>query len=201
VSPLTPTLSPKGRGKLLFAPSLSRKWRGKPRKVVLIGFMGTGKTVVGKALAKELGWRFLDTDVIIEKKEGRRVSTIFKREGEAYFRDVETRVIKDVSRLKNAVISAGGGAVLRDENVKYLKKNGVIVCLDASPRVILSRLKGDRSRPLLGKRHRLKNVRRLLRLRKPYYQVADYTVSTDSLMVPLIVGKILNRLTLPPQKG
>jgi len=167
-------------------------------KVVLIGFMGTGKTKVGRALAKHLVWKFLDTDSIIEKKEGRRISTIFKDEGEAYFRDVESRVIRDVSRLKNVVISAGGGAILRRENIERLKKGGIIVCLGAKPMTILRRLKGDRSRPLLKGKNRLKNVRRLLMFRMPYYRAAaGHFIHTDGLTIHQITGKILEAINVP----
>jgi len=167
-------------------------------KVVLIGFMGTGKTRVGRAVAKRLGWRFLDTDSIIEKREGKRISTIFKEDGEAYFRDVESSVIKSVSRLKNVVISAGGGAVLRRENMERLKKGGIIVWLGARPMTILCRLKGDRSRPLLRGKNRLKNVRRLLRFRMPFYRAAaDYFVHTDGLTIHQITGKILEAIHVP----
>ena len=179
-------------------PTLSLKGRGIIRKIVLIGFMGTGKTKVGKALAKHLSWKFLDSDSIIEKKEGRRISTIFKVEGEAYFRDVESRVIRDVSRLKNVVISAGGGAVLRRENMERLKKGGIIVCLNAKPMTILRRLKGDRSRPLLKRKNKLNNVRRLLRLRMPYYRdAADHIIHTDGLTVSQITGKVLEAMYIP----
>ena len=186
-------------------PAVIHRDRGKRvrtfSKIVLIGFMGTGKTSVGRALARKLGWKFLDADTIIEKRERRKISSIFRAKGEAYFRNVESQVIKDLSRLKNVVVSAGGGAVLRKENVKRLRKNGITVCLRASPASILFRLRGDTTRPLLRQKDRVEVVKRLLRLRRPYYQVADYFVTTDSLTVPDIVGKIIRRLTITRRKG
>lgn len=173
-----------------------------PNKIVLIGFMGTGKTLVGKALAQELGWRFVDSDALVEKNEGMTIHAIFKHEGEPYFREAEARAIRGVSRLKNIVISVGGGAVLEAENVKNLKKGSVVICLNARPGAILSRLKGDKRRPLLGKRNRIDTVRRLLKLRKPYYKdAAEYFLATDGLTTRRIVGKILDYLTSLSQGG
>src|SRR3990167_4969688 len=112
--------------------------------IILIGFMGTGKSEVGKKLAAELGINYLDTDELIEKTEKQRISEIFKPKGEEYFRDLETKVLKTLQDYDNFVISAGGGIILREENVKSLKNIGPLILLWAEPEVIHERIKGEK---------------------------------------------------------
>jgi len=104
--------------------------------IILTGFMGTGKSIVSRKLVKRLGMSYLDTDELIEEREGIKISAIFQKKGEKYFRQLETQVIKEVASLDNYVISSGGGVVLREENMTALKKNGFIICLSASPEVM-----------------------------------------------------------------
>ncbi|MEE9499948.1 MAG: shikimate kinase, partial [Candidatus Omnitrophota bacterium] len=99
------------------------------RNIILVGFMGTGKTVVARALSEKLGMRYVSTDHLIEEKEKTSISDIFSKKGENYFRKAEKDVIKDVSLMENVVVDAGGGVVIDPENVEYLKKKGIIVCL------------------------------------------------------------------------
>lgn len=161
--------------------------------IVLTGFMGTGKSVVGKELAKRLGMSYLSTDELIEKREGTKISAIFQKKGESYFRQVETQIVKEVASLDNHVISAGGGVVLREENVSALKKNGFIVCLSASPEVILQRTANNRNRPLLEVDDQKKRIKELLKIRKPFYDKADFSVDTSSLSSKEVVKKIVAR--------
>lgn len=150
--------------------------------IVLIGFMGTGKTVLGKILAKSLKMEFIDTDSLIEEKDGKSVARIFCENGERYFRKLERDVIKVVSRKNNAVISTGGGVVLSPGNMKQLRRNGVIICLKSKPEVILKRIKRQKGiRPLLNKPDPLKEIRSLLRERAPYYKQADFVIDTSHL--------------------
>jgi len=162
--------------------------------IVLTGFMGTGKSKIGKRLAKRLGMSYLDTDELIEEREKDSVPAIFKKKGEEYFRRLETKVVKEVALLDNFVISTGGGVVLREGNIRLLKKNAFIVCLFASPEVILKRTKGDDNRPLLGVNNQKKRIEELLALRKPYYEKADFSVDTSALDSEGVVEEIIEFL-------
>jgi len=162
--------------------------------IVLTGFMGTGKSKIGKRLAKKLGMSYLDTDELIEEGEKDSISAIFKKRGEEYFRRLETKVVKEVALLDNFVISTGGGVVLREGNIRLLKKNAFIVCLFASPEVILKRTKGNDNRPLLGVNNQKKRIEELLALRKPYYEKADFSVDTSALDSEGVVEEIIEFL-------
>ena len=161
--------------------------------IALIGFMGTGKTVVGKALAEKLGKEFFELDPLIEKKAGKTIPTIFKEDGEIAFREFEIEVIKEVSKERNAVIACGGGVVLNKINIDRLKKEAVIVCLTASPQVILRRTSRDsEERPLLAIANPALTIRELLRFRRPFYErAADTTVNTSRLNIDSVVTQII----------
>lgn len=161
------------------------------RNIVLVGFMGTGKTAVGKLLAQKLKREFLETDDAIEKKEGISIAEIFEKKGEPYFRKIEKEVVKEVSQKEGLVISAGGGAIIDEGNFKNLKKNGIIVCLEASPDVILKRTKGNTCRPLLNVSDPKKKVEELLEKRAPFYKKADHHINTDNLAIEEVVEKIM----------
>ncbi len=148
--------------------------------IVLIGFMASGKTILGKLLAEKLNMGFVDTDSIISEKEGKPVAQIFDESGEKYFRELERDVIKIVSRRSNVVISTGGGVVLLPENIKRLKRNGIIICLKSRPDVILERIKRQMGiRPLLNKPDPLKEIETILKARACYYEQADFAVDTS----------------------
>jgi shikimate kinase len=119
------------------------------RNIVLIGFMGTGKSTVGKKLAKSLSWTFIDTDTNIENREKKTIPDIFRDHGEAYFRNVESEVIEQVMKQTNQVVSMGGGAVLLEGNRKSMLDNGLVITLTATPEIIIQRLQGNSDRPLL----------------------------------------------------
>jgi shikimate kinase len=164
--------------------------------IALIGFMGTGKTTVGKLLAKKLSNEFLELDVEIEKKTGRAISDIFRENGEEYFRRLETEVIKEITGKKNLIIACGGGVVLKQENVFRLKQECVIVCLSASMDVILQRVSGDKNvRPQLAVDDRKKRIKELLEQRQPLYdKAADITIETSRIDAPGVLKKIINAL-------
>lgn len=163
--------------------------------IILIGFMGTGKTEVGKRLAERLSNDFLDTDELIEKSEGKKISDIFKDNGEEYFRNLETEVIETLQDYENYVLSTGGGIVLRDENVRLLKEIGPIVLLTARDDVILSRVSDKDDRPLLEQGDKAEKIKELLAKRALIYKAAaDYTVDTSDKSVDNIVEEIINHV-------
>jgi shikimate kinase len=162
--------------------------------IILTGFMGTGKTLVGKKLAKGLKMSYLDTDELIERRERAKIPQIFQEKGEDYFRKVETKIIKEVSSLDRCVISTGGGAILKKENLVALKRKGVIICLSANPKVILKRTRKSQNRPLLKSKDPKSRVLSLLGQRRSFYEKADFEVDTSELTTSQVVGRIVDFL-------
>lgn len=148
------------------------------RNIVLVGFMGTGKTTIGGLIAQKLNVRYIHTDGLIEEKEGISINDIFSKKGEPYFRKLEKEIIKALSEEQNSVIDAGGGVVIDASNVENLKKNGLIFCLNATPEEILKRTEKYTHRPLLDIDDPLAEIKRLLEERKDYYKRADYQIDT-----------------------
>lgn len=142
------------------------------KNIVLCGFMGCGKTTVGIRLAKERGMIFVDMDAYIEAQAGCSISEIFARDGEAVFRAMESRACQELGSRDDLVISTGGGAVLREDNVKALKANGMIVWLQVSPMCVLARLQDDTTRPLLQRPDKEDAVAALMAEREPLYEAA-----------------------------
>ncbi|MFH1390437.1 MAG: shikimate kinase [Candidatus Margulisiibacteriota bacterium] len=165
--------------------------------IILIGFMGSGKSSVGKALAKRLNIEFLDTDELIEGVEGKKISRIFKEEGEDHFRALETDTLKTLKSYKGFVLSAGGGIVLRQENIDLLKEIGKVVLLTAEPDKIHERVGRETHRPLLNVSDPRAEIARLLEKRRPSYQAAaDLTIDTTTLSVTEVAEKIIKELKL-----
>ncbi|MEN3013758.1 MAG: shikimate kinase [Endomicrobiia bacterium] len=163
--------------------------------IVLTGFMCSGKTSVGTRLKDILGYDYVDTDEIIEKKLGLTISEIFNKFGENYFRDVESDVVKEVSERDKTVISTGGGVVIRKENMENLRRNGIVINLYASPEVIYERLKKQPGiRPLLNKPNPLEEIKRLLNQREEYYKNCDFRINTDNLSIQEVVNNIFEYL-------
>lgn len=161
------------------------------KNLILCGFMGSGKTSVGTALAKTLSKEFIDLDKYIEKNEGLTVSEIFARFGEEHFRNLETKAATCLGSESGRVISLGGGTVLRSENIPPLKQNGIIFYLDVNADTVLNRLKYDTTRPLL-KNNKEQVVYDLINTRAPIYKAAaDYTVDSNG-SVDDAVNQILN---------
>jgi shikimate kinase len=159
--------------------------------IYLVGFMGTGKTHIGKELARKKKWVFVDFDDLIELREKRRIADIFAKDGEAYFRRVENKVLKEVAKEKKFVVACGGGVVINPENIKVMKETGIMICLCATPEVILKRTSGSGERPLLKVAEPKKQIDLLLKLRAPYYAKADKTIDTSKLSVKEVVDKII----------
>ena len=161
------------------------------KNIVLTGFMGTGKTTVGRALAKKLQMRLVDIDEEIEKSQKISINDIFSRYGEPHFRDIETAMIQELSRDKNIIISTGGGAVLRDENMEALKENGIIFCLNATAETILERTGRSQDRPLLKVENPKEKINELLAYRRPFYERAGIMIETDGKTPLEVVQEIM----------
>ena len=140
--------------------------------VFLIGMMGVGKTTVGQLIARELDYRFFDTDVLIERVAGKTINEIFATEGEKSFRQLETKVLQELSPYGKSAIATGGGIVLERQNWSYLHL-GLIIWLDASVELLCQRLAEDNTRPLLQERDPAAKLQSLLEQRRPLYQQAD----------------------------
>lgn len=165
------------------------------RNIVLIGFMGTGKTSVAKELSERCGMKMTDLDQLIETRQKMSITEIFQVHGEEYFRQLETNLFNELLGEENTVISCGGGTVLRKENVAMMKKTGHVVLLTAKPQTIFERLQGCESRPLLRERNTLESIRKLLETReKRYEEAADIFVETDEKSISAICAEIINKL-------
>ena len=161
--------------------------------IALIGFMGAGKTAVGKALAEKLNKKFVEMDSLIEQKAGKSIPEIFQHDGETAFRELEIEVAKEVSGGENLVIACGGGVVLNKINIDRLKEESIIVYLTVSPRAVLKRISNDAEvRPLLKVENPSSTIKELLRFRKPFYErAADIKVNTSNLDINSVVEQII----------
>ncbi|HWR39414.1 MAG TPA: shikimate kinase [Patescibacteria group bacterium] len=159
--------------------------------VVLIGFMGTGKTSVGKMLAERLNRTFADVDKKIEQAEQTSISEIFRSRGETEFRRIEREMIARVSRYTNTVIATGGGVVLFPENMNRLRKNSIVIALTARPEVIVARTVRRGGRPLLDCQEPEQAVRNLLAQRAELYLQADHTIDTSEYSPQQVVESIV----------
>ena len=163
--------------------------------IALIGFMGTGKTAVGKILAQKLGKEFIDMDVLIEKKAGKSIADIFRDEGEIRFRELEIEATRELAGRKNLVIACGGGVVLNKINIDRLELACVIVCLTAAPSVILKRTSGGQERPLLLVKGRVRQIEELLKYRRPYYERSgDIMINTSRISPEGVARKIIEKV-------
>lgn len=158
--------------------------------IVLTGIMGSGKTTIGKELSKLTGFDFIDTDAIIEQEQNIKISEIFEKYGEKYFRVLESELIKKMFLKENSIISLGGGTFCSQDNINILKKIGFTIYLKASIETILNRLsKNDiEKRPLLKD---LNNFINLLNKREIYYNQSDLIINTDNKSIDEIVNEIL----------
>jgi shikimate kinase/3-dehydroquinate synthase len=160
-----------------------------PASVILIGFMCTGKTAVGRAVAARLGRPFVDTDVLIETRAGRPIPRIFAEDGEEAFRRLEAQAVADAADQSGAIIATGGGVVLSHANMDRLRRTGIVVALRADPKAILARVGGGGDRPLLGDDPE-EGIRRLLDERSTLYAQADFTVETSALPLEAVVDRV-----------
>ena len=164
------------------------------KNIVLMGFMGAGKTTIGKKLAKALEYEFIDTDEWIEKEQGRKISNIFAEDGEVVFRDMETDLLK---RLQNSeekfVLSVGGGMPVREENRALLRNLGIVIYLKTSKEEIIRRVSGDKNRPLLQGGDLEEKVTNLMNAREQIYvETAHVEVITDGKTPSKVVENIMS---------
>lgn len=166
-----------------------------PKNIVLIGFMGAGKSSLASYLAEQFNMRTVETDREIVEREGISIPGIFEQYGEVYFRDRESEVIRDLGSDSQTVISAGGGAVLRDENVENMKANGIIVLLTATPKAILDRVKSSTERPLLNGKMNEDYIAGLMEKRRARYEdVADMIIDTTDKTIPEVCEEMILKL-------
>jgi shikimate kinase len=153
-----------------------------PRSIhnlALIGFMGSGKSSVGRLVADVLHFTFLDTDHVIEARAGKPINDIFAQDGEPAFREWERRIVEELTRREKTVIATGGGLPADPANLASLKTHALVICLWASPESIWERVRGHDHRPLLNEHDPLSKIRELLAAREPYYRQADVLVNTE----------------------
>jgi len=163
--------------------------------IILIGFMGTGKTIIGRKLADRLNWDFIDTDSEVERVTGKTIPQIFKQFGESRFRSEEKLVVRKLGKRKHLVVATGGGTVLDSENVACLRENGILICLTANLETILKRVKAGQSRPLLSGKEDLKQkIEELLSVRSQAYSAADINIDTSFDKPDQVVEKIIQNL-------
>ncbi|MEQ5817600.1 shikimate kinase AroK [Marinobacter sp. NFXS11] len=166
-----------------------------PKRVVLVGPMGAGKSTIGRMLAKELGYRFLDSDRIIEERCGANIPWIFDVEGEDGFRLRETAMLDELSHEDRTVLATGGGAVMRQENRPILKRGATVIYLKTSIDQQVERTRKDRNRPLLQNDDPEAVLRKLFSIRDPLYSdLADIIMYTDKKSPRLVVRQLVNRL-------
>ena len=163
--------------------------------IVLIGFMGVGKSTVAEHLSTMFGMDIVEMDQVIARRERMSIPEIFKQKGEEYFRNLETALLIEMQARKNVIISCGGGAAMRERNVKEMKKNGRVVLLKADPQTILKRVKHSNERPLLNGHKDVGYIKELMETRKEKYEAAaDITVDTDKKTVLQICEEMVNKL-------
>ncbi|MHB8781391.1 MAG: shikimate kinase [Candidatus Geothermincolia bacterium] len=162
--------------------------------LILVGFMGSGKSEAGRRLAERLGMLFADTDEMVEAKAGIPIAQIFQQQGEGAFREFERDAVRIALAGDAAVVATGGGAVIDEENVGLMRDSGIVFYLEVGPRQVERRTGGDSSRPLLDVRERRAAIERLLEERRPLYERAAHErVNTDELAIEQVVEEILNR--------
>ena len=161
--------------------------------IILVGFMGCGKSAAGREIANRINMRFVDIDDVIEQRDGRKISTIFSQDGEAHFRKLEREVVQELASLDQQVVATGGGVMLDPANVRALRSSGIIVCLSARPEVIRARVEGEYHRPLLAgdKGFTKKRIKVLLRKRAHFYRLADTEVNTSNITISEVADLVV----------
>lgn len=163
--------------------------------IFLIGFMGSGKSTVAKYLSSAYQMKQIEMDEQIEKNEGRSISTIFEKEGEEYFRTLETELLKSLDPRETFVVSCGGGAAVKEENVREMKEKGRIILLSAQPETVYVRVKNSHNRPLLEGNMNVSYIKELMDKRQKLYErAADFQVKTDGRTAEEIGEEIIKQI-------
>ena len=174
----------------------------KDKLIYLTGFMGSGKTTIGNILAEKLDYDFIDLDILIEKNEGRTISDIFKESGEPYFRRLERENLHKVSDSESRIVSLGGGALMNEENQRFVKSKGVLIYLKVTPEEIYKRIKGCTDRPLLKKDDKtlfsedefINKISPLFEKREPGYMTAKFVIDTVGKNPEQIAEEIISHI-------
>ena len=161
------------------------------KNIILVGFMGTGKTTVGEHLAAQLHFPLLDMDHLIETTEKKSIPQIFADHGEAHFRNLERALVQQLAPTHGSIISTGGGIVINPDNLSDFAQHGLVACLTATPQTILQRVRDDQNRPLLAG-DKEKQIQALLAQRQPLYDTIPFQVQTDDRSPQEIAQSILN---------
>ena len=164
------------------------------KNVILVGFMGTGKSATGRALARRLRMRFVDLDRIVERRAGKKIARIFAEDGEPAFRALEHQVVGELATRRGMVVAAGGGVVLDPQNLEALHRAGFVVCLPASVDAIMARVSGDTTRPLLAGERPRERVEELLAARKSLYESFARRIDTSTIAPREVAERIAGML-------
>ncbi len=164
--------------------------------IALVGFMGTGKTSVGRLVADQLHFEFLDTDELIQTGTGRTITDIFARDGEPAFRALEQKIVQELAGRRKTVISTGGGLPVHPDNLARLKQHALVVCLWSSPEKIWERVRHQGHRPLLHDPDPLAKIRELLAAREPFYKQADVLLNTELRSVREVAQQVIHQFRL-----
>ncbi len=166
------------------------------QNITLVGFMGAGKSSVGRQVASVLRFTFLDTDHVIEARAGKPIKAIFEQDGEPAFRELESRVVAELTQRHKTVISTGGGLPMGPGNLDSLKTHSLVVCLWASPEKLFERVEGHSHRPLLNEPDPMTKIRSLLEIREPYYRQADVLVNTEMRTIQEVAAQVVHQFHL-----
>ena len=167
--------------------------------IALIGFMGTGKTSVGRLVAEQLHFHYLDTDEMIQSATGKTIPEIFTNCGEPAFRGLEEKVVGELTTKTQTVISCGGGLPVAPQNLASLKTHALVVCLWATPAKIWERVKNQTHRPLLHDPDPQKKIRELLAAREPFYKQADILLNTELRSLREVAQQVVHQFRLQSQ--
>jgi shikimate kinase len=163
--------------------------------IILTGFMGTGKTTVGRRVADLLKVPFVDVDETIQRQTGKSIAELFQTKGEPAFRVLESATIQELAAQERSVISTGGGALMNAQNRIFLEKNGVLVCLNARTGTLLERLKNDLTRPLLAGENAQERIERLMQERQAVYAICPVQIVTDNKTIEEVAQEVVQKIT------
>jgi shikimate kinase len=171
------------------------------KNIALIGFMATGKSAVGRLVAAQQQYDFVDTDAMIEARCHKTIRDIFEQEGESQFRFYEKQIIVELKHFSETVIATGGGMAANEENLVGLKQHALVICLWASPEIIWSRARRHAHRPLLQGLNPLEKIRALLAARAPWYRQADILINTERRSIQTVAQQVLFQYRLASQES